>query len=111
MWESRLAHTIVGDAAPHAEVVIRDLAGDRTDYRLDRKVGEVAKGSSGDTSMSAVNMRLMNTASTQSLPDYSAGSMGPVRRLALQGPSRHYRVVSAPRGLYTYAGAAWRQTV
>ncbi|WP_193046297.1 hypothetical protein [Mycolicibacterium baixiangningiae] len=81
-----MAHTISDRAAPHTEVVIKNLAGDKLDCRLDRKIEYVAEGCSGDTSMSAVNMRLINTESTQSLPEYAAGSMGLVRQLPVQAP-------------------------
>jgi hypothetical protein len=108
--ESRMAHAISDGAALHAQVVINNLAGDGLDYRLDRNGECVAEGCSGATSMSAVNMRLINKASTQSLPEYAVCSTGFVRQRPVEAPPGTI-VSSAHQGSCTpMQVAVWRQT-
>lgn len=71
-----LAHIIPEDDAPYAEVVINNLGGNKLDYYLEREIEYAADGCAGDTRMSTVTVRLKNTLSDQSLPDYVAGTSG-----------------------------------
>ncbi len=77
--ETPLAHIIPDDPSPYAEVVLNNLAGNKMDYYLDRKIEYVADGCDGDTRMSTVTVRLTNKLSPEDaagLPDYVAGHLG-----------------------------------
>lgn len=75
--ETPLAHVITDDPAPHAEVVINNLGGNKIDYYLTREIEYVADGCGGDTRMSTVTVRLTNTVKdADSLPEYVAGRLG-----------------------------------
>ncbi len=72
-----LAHIVPDDAAPYAEVIVNNLAGNKLDYHLTRDIEYVADQCVGDTRMSTVTVRLTNTlGENPSLPEYVAGSMG-----------------------------------
>ncbi|AKS35421.1 membrane protein [Mycolicibacterium goodii] len=72
-----LAHTIPGDPAPYAEVVVNNLAGNKLDYYLTREIEYVADGCSDATRLSTITVRLTNTlGQNSSLPRYVSGAMG-----------------------------------
>jgi hypothetical protein len=73
--ETPLAFAISGDAAPRAEVVINNLAGNKMDYYLVREIEYVADGCNGETRNSTVTVQLANTADPDKLPPrYVAGA-------------------------------------
>ena len=77
--ETPLAHVVPDDPAPHAEIVINNLAGNKMDYYLKREIEYVADGCEGDTRMSTVTVRLTNTvpdSAIPTLPNYVAGTLG-----------------------------------
>ncbi|MBJ7385146.1 MAG: DUF4012 domain-containing protein, partial [Mycolicibacterium sp.] len=75
--ETPLAHVVPDDSAPFAGVVINNLAGNKMDYYLERKIEYVADGCDGDTRLSTVTVRLTNTlADANPLSDYVAGQLG-----------------------------------
>lgn len=83
--QTPLAHAIPDDAAPYAEVIVNNLAGNKIDYYLRREIEYAADGCSADTRMSTVTFRLTNeVAAEPNLPDYVAGSAGVVRELPIE---------------------------
>lgn len=84
-----LAHIVPDDAAPYAEVIINNLAGNKMDYYLKREIEYIADKCDGesffvgyqqqDMRNSTVTVRLTNTVPESvlsTLPDYVAGTMG-----------------------------------
>jgi hypothetical protein len=72
-----LGHAIPDDAAPYAQVIINNLAGNKMDYYLNREVEYVADGCSGDMRNSTITVRLTNTAPPDKpLPENVAGTTG-----------------------------------
>jgi hypothetical protein len=59
--ETKLAHTIPGDAAPYAQVVINNFGGNKMDYYLRREIEYAADGCNGDMRNSTITVRLTNT--------------------------------------------------
>ena len=77
LTETPLAYVIPDDAAPYAEVVINNLAGNKMDYYLKREIEYAADGCNGKTRNSTVTVRLSNTADPDKpLPRYVAGASG-----------------------------------
>lgn len=72
-----LAHAVPDDDSPYAEVIINNLAGNKMDYYLQRKIEYAADGCDGDRRNSTITVNLTNTVeSDASLPDYVSGSKG-----------------------------------
>ncbi|WP_431961092.1 DUF4012 domain-containing protein [Mycobacterium sp. smrl_JER01] len=84
--ETPLAHSVPGDNAPYAGVVINNLGGNKMDYYLEREIEYVADGCTGDTRMSTVTVRLRNTVPNESLTDYVAGTEGLFRDVPFDVP-------------------------
>jgi len=74
--ETPLAHIVPDDAAPYAQVIVNNLAGNKMDYYLRREIEYVADSCDGDTRNSTITVRLANTAGDAPLPDYVAGVGG-----------------------------------
>lgn len=75
--ETPLAHIIPDDPAPHAEVVINNLGGNKMDYYLTRQIEAVADKCEGETRASTVTVRLTNTATNaDELTETVAGRLG-----------------------------------
>jgi hypothetical protein len=84
--ETPLAHVVPDDAAPYAEVIINNLAGNKMDYYLKREIEFAADGCDGDMRNSTITVRLTNTATDQPLPDYVAGTAGLAKEIPLKVP-------------------------
>jgi hypothetical protein len=84
--QTPIANVIPDDPAPHAEIVINNLAGNKMDYYLKREIEYAADGCDGDRRNSTVTVRLTNTATSKPLPEYVAGSPGLVKGLPLSLP-------------------------
>lgn len=85
--ETPLAHTVPDDAAPYAQVVINNLAGNKMDYYLRREIEVVADGCEGDMRNSTVTVRLTNTATPDApLPDNVADISGLAPQFNLDAP-------------------------
>lgn len=75
--QTALAHIIADDPSPYAQVVVNNLAGNKLDYYLNRRIEYVADGCEADARRSTVTVRLTNTVTNpDALPDYVAGRMG-----------------------------------
>lgn len=82
-----LAHAVPDDAAPYAQVVINNLAGNKMDYYLRREIEFVADGCQGDMRNSTVTVRLTNTAPRDAeLPDNVADISGLAPQFKLDAP-------------------------
>ncbi|MFF0817868.1 DUF4012 domain-containing protein [Rhodococcus sp. NPDC003318] len=68
-----LGHTIPGDAAPYAGVVINNQSGNKLDYYLTREIDYTSGSCEGETRESTVTVRLTNNTPAGDLPDYMAG--------------------------------------
>lgn len=85
--QTTLAHSVPDDTAPHAEVVINNLAGNKMDYYLRREIGYTAGDCASQRRESAVTVRLTNTAQQDMpLPEYVSGRSGLVEGLPLNAP-------------------------
>lgn len=86
--ETPLAHAVPDDAAPYAQVVVNNLAGNKMDYYLDREIEYVADGCDGDMRNSTITVHLANTATAtdKPLPDYVAGKAGLAKEVPLNVP-------------------------
>lgn len=71
-----LAHTIVDYQGPFAYVLVRNQAGNKIDYYLKRAITYTSGSCSGSTRESTVTVKLTNTLTDMSLPDYVIGSLG-----------------------------------
>ncbi|BBZ56364.1 DUF4012 domain-containing protein [Mycolicibacterium phocaicum] len=74
--QTPLAHQIPDDAAPYAEFVANNLAGNKMDYYLKREITYTADQCGGPTRNSTVTLKLTNDAPDTELPDYVAGVGG-----------------------------------
>lgn len=74
--QTPLAHEIPDDAAPYAEVVVNNLAGNKMDYYLKREITYTADQCGEATRNSTVTLKLTNGAPDALLPDYVAGTGG-----------------------------------
>jgi len=74
--QTPLAHEIPDDAAPYAELVVNNLAGNKMDYYLKREITYTADQCGGATRNSTVSFKLTNDAPDTQLPDYVAGVGG-----------------------------------
>ena len=75
--ETPLAHLVPDDSAPYAAVVISNLAGNKIDYYLTRKIEYSADGCESSTRKSTVTVQLTNAVrNEQTLPEYVAGQTG-----------------------------------
>jgi len=75
--QTPLAHVVPNDAAPYAQVIVNNLAGNKMDYYLKREIEYAADGCDGDMRNSTITVRLSNTATMDKpLPDDVAGSLG-----------------------------------
>ncbi|MDX1888206.1 DUF4012 domain-containing protein [Mycolicibacterium sp. 050158] len=85
--ETPLAHEVPDDPAPYAEFVVNNLAGNKMDYYLDRRIEYVADGCDHGTRISTATIRLTNTLTDPApLPDYVAGRLGFFPSLASDTP-------------------------
>ena len=85
--QTPLAHTLPGDNAPYAAVVINNLGGNKLDYYLETQIEYAADDCRGDTRASTVNVTLTNTVPNESLPDYVASSGGLSPELLIAVPN------------------------
>jgi len=85
--ETQLAHVVPNDAAPYAQVVVNNLAGNKMDYYLDREIEYAADGCDGDMRNSTVTVRLANTADADGpLPEYVGSADGLAPELGINVP-------------------------
>ncbi len=73
--ETKLGHTIPGDAAPYAQIVINNFGGNKMDYYLRREIEYAADGCNGDMRNSTVTVRLTNTRGDDE-PEWASVSQG-----------------------------------
>ena len=85
--QTPLAHEIPDDAAPYAEVVLNNLAGNKMDYYLKRQITFTAESCSGATRKSKISVKLINDAPEMSLPEYVADALGLSPDVPLMMPS------------------------
>lgn len=85
--QTPLAHEIPDDAAPYAEVVMNNLAGNKMDYYLKRQITYTAESCSGATRKSTISIKLTNDAPDTPLPEYVAGALGLSRDVPMTMPS------------------------
>lgn len=74
--QTPLAHALPGGEAPYAAVVINNLGGNKLDYYLKTEIEYAADACRGDTRASTVNVKLTNTVTDESLPDYVVDAPG-----------------------------------
>ncbi|MDQ1248390.1 MAG: hypothetical protein QG597_2762, partial [Actinomycetota bacterium] len=85
--QTPMAHVVPHDAAPYAQVVINNLAGNKMDYYLVREIEYAADGCNGSMRNSTVTVRLANKAdANQPLPEYVGGSDSLASELRLDVP-------------------------
>lgn len=82
-----LGYTVPGDAAPYANVVVNNAAGNKLDYYLTRDIRYVAGTCETDTRRSTVSVTLGNETPNVPLSDYVAGMVENTSR-AEPGTSR-----------------------
>lgn len=85
--QTPLAHEIPDDAAPYAEVVINNLAGNKMDYYLRREISYAADRCTDATRNSTVTIKLISDAPTSPLPEYVAGALGLSPNVPIKMPS------------------------
>jgi Protein of unknown function (DUF4012) len=68
-----LGRTVPATAAPYANLVVNNAAGNKLDYYLSRKLSYVAESCTGPTRISTVRVTLTNEAPTSGLPRYVNG--------------------------------------
>ncbi|KLN71714.1 membrane protein [Rhodococcus erythropolis] len=68
-----LGHTVPDDAAPYANVVINNQAGNKLDYYLTRSINYSAGSCEAATRSSTVTVSLTNNTPQSNLPDYVDG--------------------------------------
>ena len=84
--ETPLAHVVPDDAAPYAQVIVNNLAGNKMDYYLERDIEYAADGCDGDMRNSTITVRFSNVATIDKpLPDEVAGTQG-FTAVALKAP-------------------------
>jgi Protein of unknown function (DUF4012) len=96
-----LGRTVPATAAPYANLVVNNAAGNKLDYYLSRKISYVAESCTGPTRISTVRVSLTNEAPTSGLPRYVAGRVDENP----QGPPGTSRSLMS---LYATAGAQLR---
>jgi hypothetical protein len=84
--DTPLAHVVPDDPAPYAAVVINNLAGNKLDYYLKRRIEYTADGCHGAMRNSTVTIQLTSTAPA-GLPPYVAGSGGLIRKAPIIVPN------------------------
>lgn len=82
-----LAHEIPDDAAPYAEIVVNNLAGNKMDYYLKRAITYTADRCTDATRNSTVTIKLTSSAPDTPLPEYVAGALGLSRNVPITMPS------------------------
>lgn len=85
--QTPLAHEIPDDAAPYAEVVVNNLAGNKMDYYLRRAITYTADRCTTSKRNSTVTIKLTNDAPDTPLPEYVAGAGGLSPSVPLKMPS------------------------
>lgn len=70
-----LAHAVPETAAPYADVVVNNAAGNKLDYYLGRTIDYTTGGCSAVTRTSQVRVTLANDAPTTGLPEYVDGRL------------------------------------
>ena len=85
LQQTPLAHSLPGDDAPYAAVVINNLGGNKLDYYLDTHIEYAADDCRGETRASTVNVKLTNMVPDEPLPAYvtSAGGLAPELLIAV----------------------------
>ncbi|PYE20205.1 uncharacterized protein DUF4012 [Williamsia limnetica] len=74
--DAGLAHDVAETAAPYANVVVGNLAGNKIDYYLERAITYSAGSCDSDTRTSTVEVKFTNTLTDLNLPPYVIGSLG-----------------------------------
>ena len=87
LMETPLAHAIPDNAAPYAEVVINNLAGNKMDYYLRREITYTADPCGEAMRNTTVTVKLTNDAPDAPLPEYVAGVLGLNQKVPLRMPS------------------------
>lgn len=85
--QTPLAHEIPDDAAPYAEIVVNNLAGNKMDYYLKRDITYTADRCTEATRNSTVAIKLTSVAPDAPLPEYVAGALGLSRNVPITMPS------------------------
>jgi hypothetical protein len=83
--QTPLAHSVPVDSAPYAAVVVNNLAGNKLDYYLRRRIEYVADGCAGDTRNSTVTVALTSKAPA-GLPSFIAGTTGLIADVPIKAP-------------------------
>lgn len=83
--ETTLAHTIPGDSAPYAQIVINNFGGNKMDYYLRREIEYAADGCDGDMRNSTITVRLTNTRGDNE-PEWASVSQGLPKDLPFKIP-------------------------
>jgi len=87
LQKTPLAHAVPDDAAPYAQVVVNNLAGNKMDYYLKREIEYVADACNGEMRNSTVTVKLTNTAPPgTALPENVASTTGLAPELSLKVP-------------------------
>ncbi|UEA57829.1 DUF4012 domain-containing protein [Gordonia otitidis] len=71
-----LGHQLPDSSAPFMDVTVGNIAGNKIDYYLRREISYTAGECSGDTRDSTATIKLTNTLTDLSLPDYVIGVLG-----------------------------------
>ena len=69
-----LGHQVADTAAPYLDATVVNIAANKTDYYLRREITYTAGECRGDTRESTARMRLTNTLTDTTLPDYVIGT-------------------------------------
>lgn len=85
--QTMLAHEIPDDAAPYAELVVNNLAGNKIDYYLRREIEYSADACNGPTRNTTVTIRLKSVVPNVPLPEYVAGALGLNPQVPIRLPS------------------------
>ena len=85
--QTPLAHEIPDDAAPYAEIVVNNLAGNKMDYYLRRGITYTADRCSETMRNSTVTVKLTSAAPDVPLPDYVGGLLGLSRNVPITMPN------------------------
>ena len=87
LTQTPLAHEIPEDAAPYAEIVVNNLAGNKMDYYLRRTITYTADRCSEAMRNSTVTVKLTSAAPDTPLPEYVGGLLGLRRDIPITMPN------------------------
>ena len=101
--ETPLAHTLLDDGAPYAQVVINNIGGTKMDYFLKREIEYEADGCDGDMRNSTITVRLANTGTETSLPTFYADTVTWPRQTAGGPVLNHQFKIQVPNGTMIFS--------